>query len=285
MCVPVAHTLHTSRDECRRPCTANMIEKLSKESVGAFLVMVRLLLGALTIAALIALHGAFPPIERPATASALFSDLTTVFLPAVPVGDRATGGAITFSPNYSIYTDYFCFFVCVGKPRLVGEITNDTRAPIFLVSASVNFFDGAGRIVDTASGIVPLNVLASGDRACFSAEIPDPARWARLEFDSVNYSAVSEPSRIIVSEANGRFDSELDQYQVVGLARNDGQQHASYGVAVMTLYNNVGTVVGCNGSSLNNRTLPPGGVTGFKIATYRGSRNAATFARFRVQVS
>lgn len=168
-------------------------------------------------------------------------------------------------PNHSYYLN------SRGELHFVGEVKNEITYHLHKVQVSVNLFNSNGQLLDTESAFTEARNLPSGLRTCFDVSFPvPPDSWSVYSFDAPAFRIDGNPfPNLTVIDDQGSYDPVTTEYNILGQIRNDLSTTVESVLAIGTLYNNSGTVVGCNSSFINTVDLDPGQTSAFKI-TFTG---------------
>ena len=150
--------------------------------------------------------------------------------------------------------------------HIVGEITNNTSQPIWLVNVDVNIFDGDGSLLTTDLAFVGLDVLNPGVTACFDAlVIDDYEGWETYEFEPVEYFE-DPPSLPNISVFNtSTSTTSLDWLKIIGQVRNEEDEDVENVFLHATVYDENGTVLDCDLGIANTTDLSSGQTSAFDM--------------------
>lgn len=185
---------------------------------------------------------------------------------------------VTVLPNHSTYVSS-----STGTLFVVGEVQNSTATPIWLVKASVNFFDASDHLVATAFGYVSLPALPAREKSCFDIILLDPPTdWTRYEFEPVDYDEWNDPlPTLALFDDSGGYDTTFGWYEIIGQVRNDGPTLVESTLIVATLYNDAAQVRDCAFSYANTTDLAPGQASAFDIINSSGEPQDVTSYRLQ----
>lgn len=156
-----------------------------------------------------------------------------------------------------------------GDLRVVGEIKNNRTQPIYFIKITLNLFDASGQLLATSSTFTRLYTLTAGDRTCFSISFdPPPAGWTSYQFETPTYYVPGQPvSGLVAFNDSGIYNTTFGWYEIIGQIRNDSTKRIKSVKAVSTLYNDIGTAIGCGSGYVSSDDLEPGQTSAFKIIT------------------
>lgn len=187
------------------------------------------------------------------------------------------------SPGVYVLSNHSSFVDSIGYLHIVGEVWNNTASHLRFVKIAVNIFSSSGQLLDTDFTYTYLDKLPAGDKTCFHILLEEPAGWSYYEFESPTYWTDGEPlPNLAVFNDSGSYDSVYGWYEIVGQVRNDEGSRVEYVQPVGTLYNESGTVVGCDFTYVNSTHLDPAQTSSFKM-TFVG-RDYRDVVSYRLQV-
>lgn len=154
----------------------------------------------------------------------------------------------------------------IGGLSVLGELHNTTGVPLEQVRVGVTLLDAAGATVDSADGLVALDLVDVDERAPFAilfGESPGEFVGYRV------YPARAVPAYVGSYyrdlEVNDiRFDGErYASYTVTGRVKNVGPEEAVEVLVVLTAYDPLGRVVATRKVEPDYNVVPRGGETTF----------------------
>jgi hypothetical protein len=181
-------------------------------------------------------------------------------------------------PNHSFYLTSW------GSLHIVGEVMNNSGNHLTYVKISANLFSSGGQLLATDYTYAYLDNLPAGHRTCFDVLLLDaPSGWSYYEFESPTYWTDGSPlPNLTVLNDSGSYDPSAGDYGIIGQVRNDHGTRVEYVSPVGTLYNSLGTAVGCDYTYVNSTHLDPGQVSAFALDYYGGSYSDAVSYRLQV---
>lgn len=185
--------------------------------------------------------------------------------------------AVYVLPNHSYYTYPDGMWV-------VGEIQNDSPYYLTSMEVLVNLFDSEGHRVEIGGTYFFLHNLPPGEKTCFEVYFdPWTASWSYYRFGAITYQTDGHPlPNITLLDLGGFYYPTEDEYKILGQVRNDHGTEVRYVHPVGTLYDAVGTVIGCDHAYPTDPHLNPGQISSFQIRFDR--RGYADVTSYRVQV-
>lgn len=165
--------------------------------------------------------------------------------------------------NWSYYTNSIDYLV------IIGEVQNNTSDYLEFVRVAANLFNGSGILVGTDFTYTTLDVLAPGDKTCFTLLLEEPANWSYVEFEAPTYWTDADPlpAMTIIRGLEG-YDSGFDWYRIIGQIRNDSANNLEFVKAVATAYDGSGRVVDCDFTYVNADVLAPGAASSFDLVMF-----------------
>ena len=146
----------------------------------------------------------------------------------------------------------------------VGEVRNDTDVPVRNVRIRVTLFGSDGTVVATEIGEAWLTILDPGEISSFRVDVARPADFAkyRIEVDDWTYTSTVANHYFTTTSSQARLGPTTTQ--VTGSIANANVVPAGGVVAVATLYDPEGNVIGSNAVEVPG-TLSPGGTVPFEV--------------------
>jgi hypothetical protein len=173
-----------------------------------------------------------------------------------------------------------------GMTNVIGEVLNNTDDSLYNVSVTVEFYNNFGTILGTGSTLLtPLN-LPPREQGCFILILYDVLTdWSYYIFDPVGYELGSSNPDLKIIYDLGSYNSTYGDYEITGLASNDGNQSA-YSVGVGgTLYNAADVPVGCEYGYLSVPDLEPGQGSDFYLFFSGSNRDYYDVDDYRLRVA
>jgi hypothetical protein len=204
------------------------------------------------------------------------------YLPFVSKQEPPTPTPTSVPPGVHVLSNHSYYVTSWGSLHFVGEVYNNTSNHLEYVRIAANLFNSRGGFVGTDYTYTALDTLPAGDRACFDLLFYEPPDdWAYYQFESPTYYTTDRglPNLTILNDS-GSYQYDGD-YEIIGMVRNDHGRRVEYVQPVGTLYNAVGTVVGCEYTYVNSTHLDPGQTSSFKMTFY--GRDYADVASYRLQ--
>lgn len=142
--------------------------------------------------------------------------------------------------NFSSYID------SGGAPVIFGEVVNDGREAIKSVEVKATFIDPSGRLLDSESTLVAIDVIPPGQRAPF--KITGAVEYAfdvkSFELQVVNFSmGQSKPAKLEIINTS-EFSDGLGEVSIWGEVSNNGDKTATMTKIYATFYDMSGRVIG-----------------------------------------
>jgi hypothetical protein len=129
--------------------------------------------------------------------------------------------------------------------HVLGEVKNESDAPVKDVLIKASFYDNAGKLIDEFEREPALQVMNVGESSPFEVLYTDArtvGNVANFTLSAVGNVTEAKEKQLKILSANSRLDL-LGTYFVNGLARNNGQKNATNTILVATLYDNDGRVI------------------------------------------
>lgn len=161
---------------------------------------------------------------------------------------------------------------------VVGEVVNETGAPVYDVIITASFYDAANQLVAQVDGNAFLSQLNPGQTNPFKISLNNNrSTITRYELSvrsttssDLGYQSVAVLSRQIRDNAG---------VEVFGEVRNDRTQALSFVQIAVTFYDSVGNVVHTEFDYLQTDLLAPGASAAYQVSTFR----TFEFATYTVQ--
>jgi hypothetical protein len=205
------------------------------------------------------------------------SAATTTPSPTPTVSPTQPAANVSILANHSTYVDSIDYL------HIVGEISNETANNLRFVRITTNVFDNNGQLLDTEFTYTYLDNLPAGDKTCFHVLMPLPNDWSTYEFEAPTYWTDGEPpSDLEIFNVSGSYDPTFGWYEIIGQVQNNAGHRIEFVSPVGTLYNNAGTVIGCDFTFVQSRDLDPGQTSAFEM-TFTG-HDYADADSYRLQV-
>jgi hypothetical protein len=199
----------------------------------------------------------------------------TSYLPLIL---KAPPPGVQILPNYSHYVDINDYL------HVVGEISNNTPNNLRSARISANFFNDSGQFIDTDYAFTFLYDLPAYDKTCFDIWFPKPNGWSTFEFDPLSYYTDGNPlTKLILLNTSGSYEALTGFYRIIGQVRNDYGNRIEYVMPVATLYNTLGSVVGCKFGFVDSTHLDPNQTSPFTIIAL--GRDYSDVSTYKLQVN
>ncbi len=188
-----------------------------------------------------------------------------------------------FPPGVHILPNDYYYVDSFGYLHVLGEVFNNTASQLQLIKITVNFFNGSGHFVDTASTWMWLGTLPPYSKTCFEHQLPEPLEWSYYSFETPTYwtDNVSLPNLTVLDDS-GSYNSDFGWYRIIGLVRNDDERRVEGVQTIATLYNIFGKVIGCGFTYVNSIDLDPGQISSFDLIV--SGRDYSDEASYQLQV-
>ena len=172
--------------------------------------------------------------------------LTAAHMTFLPIAFSGSEGHVEILNNSSL-------FITEADQKVLhitGEIANYTAGDISHVSINAVLYPANGtNAVATMHGSPLLTVIPSGQKACFHLYLEAPGKYEGYELSIPGFQSGGEPAQAVeLRGLTSEFDRASGTYALSGEALSpNGTLPANLRV-VGTLYDNEGTVVGCEQS-------------------------------------
>lgn len=154
----------------------------------------------------------------------------------------------------------------IGGLSVLGEIHNTSGVPLEQVRVGVTLLDETGATVDTAEGLVALDLVDVDERAPFAILFGEnPGDFAHYRV----YPLRAVPAYVgsyyrDLEVADIRFDGErYASYTVTGRVKNIGPEEAVQVLVVLTAYDPLGRVIATRKVEPDYNVVPRGGESAF----------------------
>ncbi len=178
----------------------------------------------------------------------------SVYLPFIqkpPAPAPSSGVAVL--PGYTSFQDQY------GYLHITGEVANKTASPVWNVGVSAGLYDANGQLLNSSSTPVFLNMLKAGDRTCFNISIFASPGWTDTKVETSGFATNGPASpQLAVLNDQGQYVQGYGWYEITGQIQNNGSQSMGNVIAIGTLYNASGGVVGCDYTTVNDINVDPG---------------------------
>ncbi len=154
----------------------------------------------------------------------------------------------------------------IGGLSVLGEVWNNTGAPLEQVRVGVMLLDDAGAEVARAEGLVALDLVDADERAPFAVLFGErPGKFARYQVFALRAVPAYIGSYYRDLEVNDiEFTSEgYASYTVTGRVKNIGPEEAVQVQVVLTAYDSLGRVVATRKIEPDYNVVPRGGESTF----------------------
>ncbi len=172
-----------------------------------------------------------------------------------------TSGEISVLQNETTYLSSSS-----GTLYIIGEIRNNSSNYLRLVKIGGSIFNSSGQLLDADYTYSRLFTLPPGEKTCYKLRFTNTEGATHDWIEPPIYSSIGDPSpKLTVYNHSGIYDARYENYEIVGLVRNDTGQSVTYVEPVGTLYNSSGKVIDCDSSPANSSNLSPGQSSAFNI--------------------
>lgn len=223
------------------------------------------LAGMLGLVALYAVVAAPQP-----AASAQAVTTTKIFLPLIFNGTQPATPAVRVKSQTS--------FVMDMERYVVGEVVNETGAPVYDVTITASFYDAANQLVAQVNGNAFLSQTNPGQTNPFKIVLRNNRSTITRHELSVSWNTRSDFGYQPVTVLSRQIRDNAG-VEVFGEVRNDGTQALSFVQIAVTFYDSAGNVVHTESDFLVQETLAPGARAAYQVSTFR----TFEFATYAVQ--
>ena len=195
--------------------------------------------------------------------------------PTIPAPTGTPG--VSVLSNHSWYVDGIVSYL-----HIVGEVHNNTTSDLRSVRVDASFFNSDDQLIASADAYTCLDNLPAGGTTCFHITLPEPSDWSYYEFEVPTYQADGRPlPDLTIFDHEGWYYPSLGWCEITGQVRNDEGSRVEDVKIVATLYDDVGTVVGCGCAYATNPDLDPGVASSFDLMF--SDKDYADAALYRLQ--
>ncbi|HAE85201.1 MAG TPA: hypothetical protein DCG78_01655 [Anaerolineaceae bacterium] len=196
----------------------------------------------------------FPPMPKQAKQE------QQIFL---PLALRSDGQQIKILNNSSMYIEKSEIEIL----HIVGEIANNSQNPIRNISVTAVLYPANGTTAISTIHASPFSpVLFPGEKTCFNLYLEKPRTYARYEFAKLSYEVGAEPtSTFETRQVTAGWDEDNDWYILRGQVQNVGATPFTEARVIATLYDDSGTVIGCDQTFVSYQSENPFSVGTFSL--------------------
>lgn len=173
---------------------------------------------------------------------------------------KATASNVTILSSSS-FVDTICYH------HIFGEVQNNGAQPLEFVKVIATYYNNVGTVIATESGYTLVDLVLPGTRSPFqillSQQFAPQVDHYSLEVTYRISSKQKPPGIQILSDSN--YMDILGSLHIVGEAKNEQAQNATFINVIVTLYNQTGVVIGCDDSYTDPYDLDPNQTAPFHI--------------------
>ena len=222
---------------------------------------------------------ALPTATATATRTATRTPTRTITRTATRTPTRtATPGNLT--PGVHVLHNFSHYVDSGGSLHIVGEVFNNTANDLRLADVPVDFYDSQGQWLGSNDGYVWLDNLPAGEKTCFHVLTTEPAGWSYYEFGEPS-GEDGRPLPNLTFLNHSGSPTDYGWYIVNGQIRNDHGLRVEWVKVLITVYDALGTVMGCDAAFAQPRDLAPSAIGTFYLPFY--GRDFSSVASYRLQ--
>lgn len=219
--------------------------------------------------------------ETPINIGSPTPGLTPMTPTSTPLPTPQTSQAIILANNSS-YVDK------LNKLHVVGEVKNNGATAIQHITVKAAFYAYSGLELDKGEAYGALTILPPGEKTCFDIMIPLPVGYSYYEFIEVTHlTDAPTPPNLAVMNVQTKYFPSTGAFNIAGKVKNEGDTLLIEPMAIGTVYNSNGIVLGCNKVPLKLNGGPtPDDLAGGESQSFDmqfADRDYADVANYRVQ--
>jgi hypothetical protein len=149
--------------------------------------------------------------------------------------------------------------------HIVGEVRNNSDAPMEFVKVVATLYDDTGNVTGTDFAYTELDIVLPGGKSPFETGTDQWQGTTNYKLQ-IEGSQGSPPRQDIVILSHSHY-TDGDWLHVRGEVQNTGDTPAEFVKIVVTLYDAAGEVVGTDFAYTELDTVPPGSTSPFETGT------------------
>ena len=156
------------------------------------------------------------------------------------------------------------FVDSIGYYHVVGEVRNNTGAPMGFVEIVATLYDDSGGITGTGFTYSMLSVIPSGGKSPFEVLVDKHEGTTKYKLQAQGNEGELGRQDLVISGDSSSKDS-IGYLHIQGEVQNTGTEPATFVELIATLYDADGNVVGVGFTYTSLDTIPAGGASPFDV--------------------
>lgn len=156
----------------------------------------------------------------------------------------------------------------INYHHIFGEVQNNGGQSLEYVKVTATYYNSTGTVIGTGYGYTLIDLVLAGTRSPFQIILLQTQLVAQVDHYSLgvtyHVSSKQKPPGIHIL-SNSSYTDILGYLNIVGEAKNEHAQNATFVNVVVTFYNQTGAVIGCADSYADPYDLSPNQTAPFHI--------------------